>query len=296
MSVKPRKRRALILSVGIVLPICVTLILFSIQSQGAPAVHTGTEDFGNCFGGATEDINLWGMVQKNEMVSIAALVLIVMAGYSLEFIVERWLTFSIARKQSIELLLRTGSALFHGRTEEAVALPGQYPKSPLAAVLHAFIQSNPKVLRTDAATIKPSMHEWHQAMVIKTAEIKRRLWTLAAIGWSAPLVGLLYASTRIMQACSWWQAAEGTSAVPFAAEIGNAAWGLSFSIVVALPAIWAHKYLSAEAETIVLEMENLSLAVIEQLGNQQAISLPHASSASYITQELTANTTRPIAD
>ena len=290
VSVTPKKKRALIISVGIVLPICVTLILFSIQSQDAPGMYT------NCFGRDTEDINLWGMVQKNEMVLIAALILIVMGGYSLAFIVERCITFFIARKQSLELLLKIGSALFQGRIEEAVALPGQYAKSPLAAVLDALIQSNPRALRTGAARTKPSMHEWRRAMVIKTAEIKRRLWTLAAIGWSAPLVGLLYASTRIMQVCWSWQAAEGTSVVPLAAGIGNAAWGVSFSIVVAVPAIWAHKYFSAQAETMVLEMENLSLAVIEQLVNRQAISLPHASDARYITQELNANTTRPIAD
>lgn len=296
MSITHKTVRTLIPRFNVTVSLCVIITILSTQTRAGATAVSATEDFGNCFGGRAEDINLWGMVQKNEPVLIAALILIAMAGYSAEFIVERWLTFSIGRKQSLELLLKIGSALFHGRVEEAAALPCQYPKSPLAAALDALIQSNPRALQTDASTIKPSMHEWRRAIVIKTAEIKRRLWTLAAIGWSAPLVGLLYASTRIMQTCWWWQSAEGTSVVPFAAEIGHAAWGLSFSIVVAVPAIWAHKYFSAQAESIVLEMEHLSLSVIEQLVNRQAISLPHTSSARYITRELNANATRRIAD
>ena len=87
---------------------------------------------------------------------------------------------------------------------------------------------------------------------------------------------------------------EGNSFAPFAGEIASAVWGVSFSIIVAVPAIWANRYFSAEAETTVLEMEKLSLAVIEQLFNRQAAALSNASSTGYITHELNANSTRRI--
>lgn len=296
MYITHKMVRALIPWFNVTVRLCVIITILSTQTRAEVGTVSATEDFGNCFGGPAEDINLWGMVQRNESVLIITLMLIVMAGYSLEFMAERWMALAIARKQSLNFLLRVGSALFHNRFEEAAALPAEYPKSPVALAVHAFVRSNTRALRPDSETINPSMREWQRAIVIKSAEIKRRLWTLGAIGWSAPLVGMLYASVRITQTLRWWHAAEGNSFAPFADEIAYAAWGVSFSIIVAVPAIWAHRYFSAQAETIVLEMENLSLAVIEQLVNRQAISLPHASRARYITQELNANTTRRIAD
>jgi len=287
--------RALIPWFNATVRLCVIITIISIQTRAEVGAVSAAEDFGNCFGGPTEDINLWGMVQKNQLVWITSLMLIVMAAYSLELMAERWLTLAIARKQSLNFLLRVGSALFHNRFEEAASLSAEYPKSPVALAVHAFVGSNTRALHPDGETINPSMHEWQRAIVIQSAEIKRRLWTLAAIGWSAPLLGVLYASVRITQTFQWWHSDEGYSFAPFADEIASAAWGVSFSIIVAVPAIWAHRYFSAQAETIVLEMQNLSLAVIEQLFNRQAAALSNRSSAGYITQRLNANSTRRIA-
>lgn len=290
-----RTLRTLIKWFGVTLGLCVVIAILSTQTRAEVGTVNASEDFGNCFGGATEDINLWGMVQKNQSVLITTLMLIVMAAYSLELMAERWLTLAIARKQSLNFLLRVGSALFHNRFEEAAALSAEYPKSLVALAVNAFVRSNANTLRADSETINPSMHEWQRAIVIKSAEIKGRLWSLGAIGWSAPLLGVLYASIRVTQALHWWNAAEGNSFAPYADEVASAAWGVSFSIVVAVPAIWAHRYLTAQAETMVLEMQNLSLAVIEQLFNLQTSSLRNASSARYITQELNAKSTRRIA-
>jgi biopolymer transport protein ExbB/TolQ len=277
---------------GVIARMCVTIAILSIQAHAVDGTLGATEDFGNCFGEPTEDINLCVMVRENQAILITSFVLIVMAAYSLELMAERWVTLAIARKQSLSFLLRVGTALFHRRFDEAVAISSDYPNSPVALAVDAFVRSNKGELRPDSEALNPSMHEWQRAIVIRSAEIKRRLWTLGAIGWSAPLLGLLYASLRITQALQWWQAAQGNSFAPYADEIARAAWGVSFSIVVAIPAIWAHRYLTAQAETMVLEMQNLSLAVIEQLCDRQVSSPPNASSASYITQELNAKDTR----
>jgi biopolymer transport protein ExbB/TolQ len=214
-----------------------------------------------------------------------------MAAYSLELIAERWLTLAIARKQSLNFLLRVGKELFHSRLEEAIALSANYPKSPVAFAVLAFVHSNTRTLRPDADSIEPSMHEWQRAVAIKSAEIKRRLWTLGAIGWSAPLLGLLYASTRVTQTLQWWDITEVNSFAPYSNEIAQAAWGVSFSMVIAIPVIWAHRYFTAQAEEMIFEMQNLSLAVVEQLCDLRVTSLPNPSSAGYITQRLSAKST-----
>src|SRR5882724_9212739 len=211
--------RALIPWFNVAVRLCVIVAILSTQTLAEVGVVGATEDFGNCFGGPAEDINLWGMVQKNESILITTLMLIVMAAYSLELMAERWLTLAIARKQSLNFLLRVGSALFHNRFDEAAALSAEYPKSPVALAVHAFVRSNTRALGPDSETINPSMQEWQRVVVIKSAEIKRRLWTLGAIGWSAPLVGILSASVRITQTFRWWHSAEGNSFAPFADEI-----------------------------------------------------------------------------
>ena len=289
MSIADKMVRALIPWFNLTVRVYVIVTIFSIQTRaqvGAIVTH--------CFGEPTEDFNLWEMIYQYPLVSITNLMLIVMAGYSLEFIAERWLTLNIARKQSLKYQLRVGSALFRDRTEEAAVLCAEYAKSPVALAVMAFVRSNPRALGQDRQTTNPSMHEWHRAIVIQSDEIKRRLWTLGAIGWSAPLLGVLYATVRISEAFQWWYAAEGSSLAPLSNEAASALWGVSFSIVIAVPAIWAYRYFCAQTEAILLEMQNLSLAIIEQLLKRQDAILPTASDNRYITRELIVNSTRSI--
>jgi biopolymer transport protein ExbB/TolQ len=137
------------------------------------------------------------------------------------------------------------------------------------------------------------MHEWHRAIFIQSHEIKRRLWTLGAIGCSAPLLGVLCASDRLTEAFQHWYAAEGSSFAPFADEASSALWGISFGIVVAGPAIWAYRYFCAQIEAMLLETRDLSLAIIEQLSNRHLI-FTNESGNRYITSELKVNSTGSI--
>ena len=295
MSTTNRMVRALIPWFYVAVRTCLTFTILSIQAHAVVGTLGSAEVFENCFGPPAEDINQWGMIQKDQFAVITSLLLIVMAAYSLELMVERCLTLAVARKQSLNFLMRVGSELFHSRLEEATALSADYPKSPVAFAVLAFVRSNKSALRLDADSINPSMCEWQRAIVIKSAEIKRRLWTLGAIGWSAPLLGILQASLRVSQTLQWWQSAEGNSFAPYADEVAQSVWGISFSLVIAIPAIWAHRYFTAQAEAMILEMQNLSLAVIEQLCDCRVSSLPNATKSSYITQELRANPTQRLA-
>ena len=287
MSIPHSLVLALVRWFGSTAAVCVTIDVV-VSPTGAENASGVTEEFGTCFYAFSEDVGIWGMIQKNQLGLIITLILIVMAGHSLQLIVERFLTFAIARRQSIDYQLRVGSALFHGRFEEATALSAEYPKSHIAFAVEAFVRSNPSVLPRDA---KPSLLEWQRSIVIKSAEIKRGLWMLGTIAWSAPLVGVLYASLRIAQTFEGWHAAAASGFAPYADEIAYSVMGVSFSIIVAVPSILAYKYFSAQADGIVLEMHHLSLAIIELLFNQQATAPSNSSSASYVTQGLNANLT-----
>jgi biopolymer transport protein ExbB/TolQ len=269
----------------------VTAAALSTNIGAQVGVLSATEEFGNCFGGPPEDLTLWGIIQTNEPVLIPTLILIIMAGYSLELMVDRWLTIAIAQSQSHSYQLKVGAALFHKRFEEAAVLSVEYPRSPVAFAVLAFVRSNHY---DNSDTTGTCMREWRRAIVIKSTELKRRIWTLGAIGWTAPLVGVFYACVRITQTFQTWYAS-GSGFAPVANEIASAAWGVSFSIVVAVPAIWAYKFLCAQNETILFEMEKLSLAIIERISDQNSNLSSNTSSDSYITQELNKKSTRRIA-
>jgi len=275
--------------------ICVVVFIL-LSERSASAQERTCAVVTNCFGEATEDINLYGLIQKNEMIFFVAFILVLMASYTVGAILVRGWRFARARNQTREFLLKIADALYYHRTNEAVALAAQYPKSPVAALVCAALQSHVNAPRDESKAIKPSMHEWQRMLVVKTVEIKQRLWMLAAVGWTAPLVGLFYASLGICQAMWGWYNAEGYYFAPYASGIAQAMWGVLFSILIAVPAIWMHKYFAAQAETFVLEMDRLSLALVDQMVSASENRLQPATGARYLTQELHPLPTHRLAD
>jgi len=213
---------------------------------------------------------------------IPAWLLVTMAGYSLTTIFARGIRLAVSRKQSRQFLTEIAAALYVHRLEEAVAVSAKYPKSPVAAVIHASLRNLGGT--ADCARILPSMQDWQRAVAIKTAEIKQRLWSLAAIGRTAPLVGLFYAAARLAQSF-WWQERQWQNPSLSASDLAYAIWGLLFGLIVAVPTIWAHKFFTSQVETSAVEMERLSLAIFEQFVDAQK----HAADrlrADYITKAL----------
>lgn len=265
--------------------ICVIVFMFLTETHSDTMQESATEDF--CCVCPSSRVQ-WEFV-------LPAVALIVMAGYGLAFSLARGLKYAIARKQSREFSSKAADALYHHRTNEAVALSAQYPKSPIASLVRASLRNHLLAPSNESQTIKPSMHEWQRALVLKTTEIRQGLWALAAIGWTAPLVGVLYASIRISQAFWQWQVSDYGIAFCMGA-IADAAWGVSFSIIISVPAVWMHKYFAAQAETFVLEMDRLSLALLDQIVSASENRLQPTTGAHYLTQALHPLPTHRLAD
>jgi hypothetical protein len=77
VSTTIRMVRALIPTFNLTLRMCLTIAMLSIRTHAVVGTLDSTEAFGNCFGADTEDICLWGMVQKNQFGLITSLMLIV---------------------------------------------------------------------------------------------------------------------------------------------------------------------------------------------------------------------------
>jgi biopolymer transport protein ExbB len=285
VSMKPKRRQVRIIELGIILLNCVIIIilLFPASDKTVPEA-------------TMDDVCLWCTPPRIKWENVIAVsILFFMAAYLLKFITARWIKFAIARKQTRVFQSKIAEALYTDRLEEVLYISASYNKSPLAFVTAASLQSN-RLSQIENKPIKPSMQERQRAIVTKSADIKQRLWMLAAIGWSAPVVGLIFAGINILQALLNMRESGGTSFHLMISYFESATFIIVLGLVIAVPAIWAHKYFSAQVETFALEMDKLSLAIVCRITDHQQRLFKQEAENHFITQGLDARTTRHIAD
>src|SRR5678809_1403601 len=90
---------------------------------------------------AANTFTLTEMVKNMGGVAIAVvIVLLIMSVYSIAIMVERYLTYSAAKKQSREFAPRVAQALKNDRIEEAINISDKHRKSHLAMVVSSGLQ------------------------------------------------------------------------------------------------------------------------------------------------------------
>ena len=90
---------------------------------------------------SADHFTLTEMVKNMGGVAIAVvIVLLIMSVYSIAIMVERYLTYSAAKKQSREFAPRVAQALKNDRIEEAINISDKHRKSHLAMVVSSGLQ------------------------------------------------------------------------------------------------------------------------------------------------------------
>ena len=172
------------------------LLVFMWQAAGAsPTPTPGVNHF-----------SPMAMIKSMGAVAISVVVvLLIMSVYSIAIMVERYLTYTAAKKQSREFAPRVAQALKNDRIEEAINISDKHRKSHLAMVVSSGLQE----FRAHGASsdisgdeIEASKRALQRAIAIKTAEFKRGLSGLATIGSTAPFVGLFGTVFGIINAFS----------------------------------------------------------------------------------------------
>src|SRR6202012_34308 len=152
--------------------------------------------------GGSTDFSLVGL--WNNMGYFAkgiAIVLFIMSIWSLAVMIDRYLYFSAARKQSREFAPKVAGALKDSKLDEAIKIADRSKKSHLAEVVTAGLQefrSNQGVVNEES--IESSKRALERAEAIVHAKLKRGLGVLATIGSTAPFVGLLGTVIGILNA------------------------------------------------------------------------------------------------
>ncbi len=186
-----------------------------------------------------------------------AIILFIESIWSLAVMIDRYLYFSAARKQSREFAPKVAGALKDSKLEEAIKIADRNKKSHLAEVVTAGLQE----FRSSGGapteeTIESSGRALERAEAIVHAKLKRGLAVLATIGSTAPFVGLLGTVQQIAT-----QKTSGIGAV--AGGISEALVTTAFGLLVAIPAVMAFNYFTGRVEAFDVEMDNSSSELVD---------------------------------
>ena len=222
-------------------------------------------------GGATDDIGsaftITEMVKNLGWVALTVIViLLIMSMYSIAIMVERFLTYSAAKKQSREFAPRVAQALKNDRIEEAINISDKHKKSHLAMVVNAGLQE----FRAHEASsdisgdeVEASKRALQRAIAIKSAEFKRGLSGLATIGSTAPFVGLFGTVFGIINAFTGMKSAESAGIGAVAGGIAEALLTTALGLAVAVPAVWLFNYFTGKVDGFIIEMDNSASELID---------------------------------
>jgi len=214
---------------------------------------------------AAPDFSLLGLLgNMGWPARIIALILFIMSIWSLAVMIDRYLYFSAARKQSREFAPKVAGALKDSKLEEAIKIADRSKKSHLAEVVTAGLQefrSTQGVVNEE--TIESSKRALERAEAIVHAKLKRGLGVLATIGSTAPFVGLLGTVIGILNAFQQIATQKSSGIGAVAGGISEALVTTAFGLLVAIPAVMTFNYFSGRVEAFDVEMDNSSSELVD---------------------------------
>ena len=193
--------------------------------------------------------------------------LVIMSAWSIGVMIDRWIAYSAARKQSRFFAPAVAGALKDGKIDEAVRIAEDNKRSHLAKVVTAGLmefkahQDSPGEIPGE--TIEASKRALERTEAIVHAELKRGLGGLATIGSTAPFVGLLGTVVGILNAFNGIAREKATGLAAVAGGISEALVTTAVGLFVAIPAVMMFNYLTGRVEAFDVEMDNSSSELID---------------------------------
>ncbi len=194
------------------------------------------------------------------------ILLFLMSAYSIGIMIDRFLAYTSARKQSRQFAPAVAGALREGKLEEAIKIADRYKKSHLAKVVVAGLQefkAHQAGGDIPGEEIDASRRALDRAEAITHAELKRGVSVLASIAASAPFVGLFGTVIGIINAFKGISTEKSTGLGAVAGGISEALVATAIGLFVAIPAVWAFNYFSTRLEGFDVEMGNSSSELID---------------------------------
>jgi biopolymer transport protein ExbB/biopolymer transport protein TolQ len=213
-------------------------------------------------------IAMWG--QMGWVAQVVAFILVFMSMWSFGVAIERYYTFSQARKQSKLYAPQVAKHLKEGRLKDALSVSQAktYQYSHLAKVVLSGLQeyqfqqdAGGSLTRDD---IVDTVHRAIQRATALTAnDLKKGIPSLATIGATAPFVGLLGTVVGIINAFHAIGVTGSGGLGAVSAGISEALIETALGLVVAIPAVWMYNYFTGRLEYFNVEMDNSSSELVD---------------------------------
>ncbi|MSO21202.1 MAG: flagellar motor protein MotA [Acidobacteria bacterium] len=199
------------------------------------------------------------------LAKVVVVLLFLMSAWSVGVMIDRYMAFSSARKQSRTFAPLVAGALREGKIDEAIRIAERHKKSHLAKVVTAGLQEFQahQAGAISGEEIESSRRALERASAIVHAEMKRGLGTLATIGSTGPFVGLFGTVVGIINAFKSIASSKATGLAAVAGGISEALVATAIGLFVAIPAVWAYNYFTGLTESLDVEMDNSSSELID---------------------------------
>ena len=194
------------------------------------------------------------------------IILLIMSAWSIGVMIDRWVAFNAARKQSRQFAPAVAGALREGKLDEAIRVAERNKKSHLAKVVTAGLQefkAHGDSNEIPGEQIEASKRALERAEAIVHAELKRGLGGLATIGSTAPFVGLLGTVIGILNAFRKMSESKATGLSAVAGGISEALVTTALGLFVAIPAVMMFNYFTGKVEAFDVEMDNSSSELVD---------------------------------
>ena len=218
-------------------------------------------------------VSMWN--QMGFAARAVVIIMFLMSAWSIGVMIDRWIAYSGAKKQSRQFAPAVAGALREGKLDEAIKLAERYKKSHLAKVVSAGLQefqAHNASSDLPGETIESSKRALERAQAIVHAELNRGLSGLATIGSTAPFVGLFGTVVGIINAFQGISQEKSTGLGAVAGGISEALVATAIGLFVALPAVWMYNYFNSQVEAFDVEMDNSSSELIDYFLKQTSKS------------------------
>ncbi len=209
-------------------------------------------------------VSMWN--QMGFAARAVVIIMFLMSAWSIGVMIDRWLAYAAAKKQSRQFAPAVAGALREGKLDEAVKLAERYKKSHLAKVVVAGLQefqAHEMSTEIPGELIESSSRALERAHAIAHAELNKGLSGLATIGSTAPFVGLFGTVVGIINAFQGISQEKSTGLGAVAGGISEALVATAIGLFVAIPAVWMFNYFNSQVEALDVEMENSSSELVD---------------------------------
>src|SRR5438034_7862548 len=225
-----------------------------------------------------DPISLWK--QMGWVARTVVIILFIMSGWSFGVMIDRWMAFNAARKQSRAFAPAVAGALRDGKIDEAIKVAERNKRSHLAKVVTAGLmefRAHQDSSDIPGETIEASKRALERTEAIVHAELKRGLGGLATIGSTAPFVGLFGTVMGILNAFKGISSSRQTGLTAVAGGIAEALVTTAFGLLVAIPAVMMFNYLQGWVDERAIDLSESSNELLDVVARR--VRRGHVSAA-----------------